>query len=145
MSEIIEQAEAKSEYPKKGTSGNGSDVGYSVEVRYTGSNNAVVIDGEIYTGKWRRFSPKQSPIGVPPHHRYSVWLDQCHLMSYPAAQAIRWWFHAIADFEFKNLCLETRLVKHAVKYSFSEEAISDHSPIGGEDRSASIPDWGKKA
>lgn len=144
MSEVVEQVAIESEFPKKGTSGSGTDTGYTVEARYTGSQGSVVIDGVIYTAKWTRLHPKESPIGVPPHHRYSAWLRQCGLMSYPAAQAIRWWFHAIADVDFKNLCLETRIIKHKVEYSFSEEAVSEHCIVGGEDRSGYFPDWGNK-
>jgi hypothetical protein len=145
MSEVTEAVAVDSaEYPKKGQSGNGSDTGYTVEARYTGSQGHVAIAGIIYTGAWKKLHPEQGPVGVPPHRRFESWLGQCGLMNYPAAQAIRWWFHAIAEQDFQNLCLETRIVKHRVQYSFEEIAVSAHAEIGGEDRSGYLPDWGKK-
>lgn len=145
MSEIIEQVKEISEYPKSGSSGNGRTVGYTVEARYTGiGHDHVVIAGTTYTDRWKRVYAEKSPIGVPGHSRFEPWLAQSGLMNYAAAQAIRWWFHAIAEVDFNNLCLETKIVKHEVEYSYKETAISEHAFVGGEDRSSSMPDWGKK-
>lgn len=143
MSEIIEQSAVESEFPKRGQSGNGRVSGYTVEARHT-SRDHVVIGGVVYTDKWKKIHPEQGQVGVPSHHRCEAWLSQCGLMNYPAAQAIRWWFHAMAEADFKNICLETRLIKHEVEYLYKEVSVSEHSPIGGEDRSSVMPDWGKK-
>ncbi|MBR8182114.1 hypothetical protein KDW54_06850 [Burkholderia ambifaria] len=145
MSDVIEQAGVVSEFPKSGQSGNGRTTGYSVEARFvTTSQDHVVINGVIYTDRWKRVHVDQGPVGVPPHGRFESWLDQCLLMNYPAAQAIRWWFHALAEADFHNICLETRIVKHEVEYSYKERAVSEHALVGGEDRSNIMPDWGKK-
>lgn len=143
MSEIIEQPETKAEFPKKGQSGNGTTHGYTVEARYTAGDH-VVINGVVYTDKWKQVNPDRAAIGVPTHRPFESWLHQCNLMNYPAAQAIRWWFHAIAEQDFHNICLETRLIKHEIKYSYSETDVSEHCLITGEDRSSCMPDWGKK-
>lgn len=143
VSEIVEKIETQTEFPKKGQSGHGSTAGYSVEARHTSGDHAVIA-GVVYTKEWKRLHPEQAPIGVPAHGRFETWLGQCGLMSYPAAQAIRWWFHAIAEQEFKNICLETRIVKHQVKYSYEETSTSEHALIGGEDRSNCYPDWVRK-
>lgn len=137
MSELIEKAE----FPKKGASGHGTTVGFTVEARHTAGDH-VVIAGVVYTGKWKRLHPDKASIGVPAHGMFEPWLSQCGLMNYPAAQAIRWWFHAIAEAELRNICLETRIVKHQVKYSYEETSVSEHAFIGKEDRSNSMPDYG---
>ncbi|MDN7413448.1 hypothetical protein QZM42_33525 [Burkholderia vietnamiensis] len=137
MSEPIEQTE----FPKKGTSGHGTTIGYTVEARHTARDH-VVIAGVVYTDKWKRLNPDRASIGVPAHGMFEPWLAQCGLMNYPAAQAIRWWFHAIAEADFHNLCLETRIVKHQVKYSYEETSVSEHAFIGSDDRSNSMPDYG---
>jgi hypothetical protein len=95
MSELIERSEVAQEFPKKGQSGSGTAIGYSVEARHTARDHAV-IGGIVYTDKWKRVHPDKTAFGVPSHSSFDRWLEQCSLMNYQAAQAIRWWFHAIA-------------------------------------------------
>jgi hypothetical protein len=142
--EIVEVEPA--EFPAKGSSGSGVQTGYSVEARHTYSD-PIVIAGTIYHQNWRRVQPDQAQgFGVPAAHPHYRYLHEHNLMTYPAAQAIRWWLHAIAEAESigGGLCLETRLIKHKVEYSHAETKVSVHAQVGGDDRSNRIPDWGKK-
>src|SRR5690606_9220355 len=102
---------------------------------------------QLFDQRWKRvkFDTIPLPVGVPSGPpSLSGLRDKLGLYSYQAAQALRWWFHANAAASWNDLCLETRLVKHRVKYSYECEAISAHAVIGGDDRSNVMPDWGKK-
>lgn len=121
------------------SSGNGTLVGYSVEARST-FTSPTSINGQLFDERWAhvRFNDN-SPIGVPRGPIWSIqWLAICGLYDYPAAQALRWWFHASAE---HNLCIETRIVKHNIKYSYDSARVSDHCVITGEDRSSFMPDY----
>lgn len=43
-----------------------------------------------------------------------------------------------------GLCLDTRIVKHEVRYSYGSTRKTEHCLIGGDDRSSIMPDWGVK-
>ena len=124
------------------SSGNGTMEGYSVEARsvYTSPQN---INGQLFDERWAtvKFN-NNSLIGVPEGPSWSIhWLRLCGLYSYPAAQALRWWFHANSEHQ---LCLETRIIKHKINYSYQSSRISEHAIITGEDRSSMMPDWNQK-
>ena len=51
------------------------------------------------------------------------------LLTYSAAQALRWWTHAAAHLDFK-ISLETRLVKHQIEYDFKVTALNAIEEIG---------------
>jgi hypothetical protein len=134
------------EFPREGCSGSGSEVGYSIEFRVLGNAPPVIVAGKIIDAVWRLFKPEAASHGVPACHPYYRHTVDRGLMSYPAAQAIRWWVHAVADAEQigGGLRLESRIVKHLIKYTHAEEVVSAHALVGGDDRSSLIPDWGKK-
>lgn len=129
-----------SEFPKKGSNHNGTEHAYTIEARSM-FNEPQVFGKQIFDQRWKRvqFDQVAPPFGVPAGH--SMVADRLGLHSYPAAQALRWWFHANAHATFSGICLESRIVKHAVSYTFSEEAVSAHEVISGEDRSNIMPDW----
>lgn len=134
-----------SDEPKECPSGSGTIHGYSVEARYA-SHSPLVLGDLILDERWRHVSfPKGHP-GVPIGPSYHAsFLSRCGLMSYPAAQALRWWLHAEGDASSIGcLCLETRIVKHKVRYSYGVTRESVHCTVGGDDRSNCIPDWGTK-
>lgn len=144
--EVTEEAvsEPASEFPKKGGHGSGTEDCYTVQARsmYT---EPQPFGKQIFDQRWKhvQFDQVQFPLpGVPAGH--SMISDRLGLYSYPAAQALRWWFHANAHAGFSGICLETRIVKHKVTYTYAEEALSAHDVISGEDRSNLMPDWGKK-
>ena len=129
-------------FPREDSRGSGSTTAYSVEARTTYFSPQKL--GEIILDdKWRTipFAKAKEPIGVPNtlhcHHA-----EQAGLMTWPAANALRWWLHAGHD----RFCLETRIVKHKVTWSYSIKTESAHHVISGEDRSSVMPDWnsGKK-
>ncbi len=117
--------------------------GWSVEVRYA-YHDPVEIAGVLLDNRWRPLIPIPSPVGVPRGPRYWAAIhEMTNTFSYASAQALRWWFHAIAESNFDGICLESRLVRHRIKHSYSSQAESVHGRIGGDDRSNSMPDWGR--
>lgn len=128
--------------------GAGTTTGYSVEARVTG--RPTVANGHLLTDKWTRveFSPSESPCGVPVPGCYdgSGQMVRRGLYSYESAQALRWWFHAAAEEEtFRPFtgrgagflarisgnawAIETRLVRHEIKYNYSVTAVSAHDCV----------------
>lgn len=124
-------AELEEDYEKRGVSGAGSDIGYSVEVRYS-FHTPTKIGDVIYDKKWRRLHCNESElgIGVPTGPRYSE-AGKRGLYSYAAAEALRWWFLANLEINHRidSLCFETRIVSHVVKFSYEIEADEQHSLI----------------
>lgn len=136
--------ETTDEFPKVGSSGSGHETAYSVEIRCT-SRSPRPLGKLLIDNRWQAVSFDESPNGIPAGSTYYFVSRHLRLFGYPAAQALRWWLHAQADSEIGgSLCLETRLIKHEIKYSYSEEAVSAHVPIGGEDRSGHMADWVKQ-
>lgn len=130
------------EFPRKHSSGNGSENVYSVEAR--APYQPVTVGDQIFDAKWRHVHFNDSPLlGVGVHARVTPGRVLSYLYDYAQAQALRWWL--VAETERHHFSLETRLVKHRISWSYSCEAISAHVVIGSEDRSNIMPDRGKKA
>lgn len=129
----------------KGPGGSGTTYGYTVEARFS-YHEPAQIGGVLLDNRWREVKFTASTIGVPRGPRWNAaQFEQGGLVGYAAAQALRWWLHADAEANSVGggVCLETRIVKHKLTYSYAVERVSDHGHIGGEDRSNCIPDWGK--
>jgi hypothetical protein len=139
--------ETKPEFPQKGASGNGTEQWYSVQARFMYSE-ARQFGGQIFDQRWKNvhFDQVAPPMGIPagPPDLGGV-RDRHGLYGYQAAQALRWWFHANAAASWQDGCLETRLVRHKVRYEYAIVAESAHAVIGSDDRSGLMPDWGAKA
>ncbi len=132
------------EFPRaKGQSHGGTESAWSVQARHTGPA-PVQLGGQTFDNRWRNVGFSESRLGVPANKPFSQ-ATQFGLLSYPAAQALRWWFHANAALSYQHLLLETRLVQHQVEYQISERAISAHEHIHAGDRSNVMPDWGRPA
>jgi len=131
-------------FPAKGpSSGSGSNTLYSVQARMAYFKPQQVC-GHLLDLRWTTLHFPNAPIGVPQHRRFQYGAIMTGLMSYQAAQALRWWFLAEIDKESGGLCIETRLVEHRVRYEYSSEAIRAVCPIGvGECRSNIMPVEGK--
>lgn len=127
------------DFPKKKSSGSSSRDGYTVEARlaYVRPDN---VGGMLLDTRWQQVHFANSPIGVPGDGD----LVGHGLLTYQQAQSLRWWFIAEAAKQNKQFCLETRLVKHRLTYSYEVTTVSAHALIGSEDRSSIMPDWGKK-
>ena len=125
---------------------NGTITGYRVEAMHD-YHEPLTIGDQTFTREWKivEFSP--GACGVPVGARYyQPWLSAGQCVSYQAAQALRWWLHASAEADGGGaLCLRSRIVKFAIKYSFEVQRQTEHCQIGGEDRSNFMPDWGNKA
>lgn len=116
--------------------GSGTTIGYSVEARST--SQPTFILGNMIGEKWTRLSFSRGKKGVPVPGCWdsSGQLKKLGLFSYESAQALRWWFLAAAENEFVNDAtpirlprphpwrLETRLVRHEVKYQYTVTAVS---------------------
>jgi hypothetical protein len=116
--------------------GSGTTVGYSVEARSTSKPTLVL--GNMIGEKWTRISFSRGEKGVPIPGCWdgSGQLEKLGLFSYESAQAMRWWFLAAAEDSFVNdarlirvplpnpWSLETRLVRHEIKYQYTVTAVS---------------------
>lgn len=120
--------------------GSGTTVGYSVEARSTSTPTLVL--GNMIGEKWTRISFARGEKGVPIPGCWdgSGQLERLGLFSYESAQAMRWWFLAAAENDFvyaedtpyapirlprpRPWNLETRLVRHEVKYQYAVTAVS---------------------
>lgn len=122
------------------SSHNGTTPGYYVEAMST-SNWPEHVGKQVFDTRWRRVSFDEAVVGVPVAKScYRPIMAMAGVYSYEAAQALRWWFHASAE---SGICLRSRIVKCAVKYSVEVERVSEHCEIGGDDRSNFMPDWNK--
>lgn len=126
-------------FPQKGTSGSGDAHAYTVQARMAYFEPKQIC-GHLLDTRWRTIYFEQSPVGVPAQSRYSPW-SGClpGMMTYEAAQALRWWFMANAAHTFDHFCLETRLVKHEIKYSFEEQAVSAGALVDSRSRDIAEP------
>lgn len=125
-------------FPSKGPSrGSGSDTLYSIQARMA-TYEPQLVCGHLLDLRWTTLHFPSAPIGVPQHRPFQFGAMMTGLMSYQAAQALRWWFHAEADKESCGLCLETRLIEHRVRYEYSSEAVRAVCLIGGDNSRSNI-------
>ena len=66
-------------------------------------------------------------------------LDATDLLEHSEAEGLRWWFICLAEAAETcgSLCLETRLVKHEIKYEYSAKPIAY---IDAMDMRGDLPD-----
>jgi hypothetical protein len=128
-------------YSTKVGSHSGSETAYSVEARYNYISPAK-IGKQLFDNRWRTVEFDASSVGVPRAPSYQRETLNSGLLSYSAAQALRWWLHALADYEGHS-CIETRLIKHKISFSMEIVAVSSHAEIGGDNKSSMMPDYGK--
>lgn len=121
----------------------GTTHGYRVEAMYD-YPEPLTVGEQIFTRDWKIVSFNRGACGVPIGPRFELpWLESAHCVSYQAAQALRWWLHATVGAEgLRGLCLRSRIVKYAIKYSMEATRVSEHQEIGGDDRGNLLPDWG---
>lgn len=130
--------EKTTEYPKEGPSQSGTGLkGYSVMARHN-YHDPLKIAGQIFDNRWRTVNFVESNVGVPSGPlMYQAQYQACQVVGYSAAQALRWWLHAIADsgLLMGGLCLETKIINHEIKYSYECVAVSE-SDVVGEDHAS---------
>ena len=135
--------EFEDDYKRERGSGSGTETAYTVEARYNYPCPAS-IGGQIFDNRWREVKFQDSVVGVPrcaPYYRHTL---EHGMLGYAAAQALRWWLHALAEADcLSGVCLETRIISHQIKHTHKIETIATHGHIHGDDRSNCIPDWGK--
>lgn len=105
-------------------SGSGTESVYRVEARST-FTAPQEINGMLLDNRWRTVSFAKAPIGV----RNKVWAAEAHqhgFLSYEAALTLAHWFMANAEYGY---CVETRLVKVKLAYSYSTEEVGVGEPM----------------
>jgi hypothetical protein len=116
--------------------GSGTSVGYSIEARSL--SKPTYILGNMIGEKWTRLEFPRGEKGVPIPGCWdgSGQMNKLGLFSYQSAQAIRWWFIAAAEDEHVTAAtpiripmpcpwsIETRLVRHEIKYQYTVTAVS---------------------
>lgn len=135
--------------------GSGTTIGYSVEARST--SHPTFILGNMIGDKWTRLSFSRGEKGVPIPGCWdgSGQLEKLGLFSYESAQALRWWFLSAAENDFVNAAatpyapirlpiprpwsLETRLVRHEVKYQYTVTAVSTCEFVDNHDEPPKEP------
>ncbi len=137
------------ELPYSAGSGSCAGDGWTVEVCVDEFAKPISLSDQssdfMVTHQWQTLPFRQSPIGVPTRAEYQAYLGYTGYLSYPAAQALRWWFHAEVAKSSLALGLRSRLVKHKIEVQHKVTAVSIHCEIGGDDRSSMMPDWGQAA
>jgi hypothetical protein len=115
----------------------GTQQGWSVEARASLEDYPLQIAEQVFTTKWKPVHFDPAKVGVPAGRLDFDEYLRFGLLSYPAAQALRWWFVAALDMEHKS-SVETRLVRHEVKYERSARRIAEYAAINQfeENRSA---------
>lgn len=128
------------QFPKKSSSGGGTYFGYAVQARYA-YVRPDTIAGMLLDTRWAEIPFVHMPAGngVPG----DADLAKHSLLTYPQAQSLRWWFIAAARAEHKEMCIETRIIKAKLEFSFEKTFVSAHELVGPADRSNLLPDWGK--
>lgn len=121
------------------SSASGTEEAYSVEARYIGTEPKQ-IGGMLFDNRWRRVNFSRAASGVPAGPEWHHHARHLGLLGYTAAQALRWWLLAEADREMLgSICIETRIVKHAIRYQWSEQAVSIHNIVGEGGESGLFP------
>lgn len=115
------------EFPKKGSSGGGKTPCYSVEARIP-SGQPEQVGETIYHAEWRGVLFDKSVVGVPSNLHCRA-AEDLGLLSYEAANALRWWFHAAA----KSYVIQTRIVKHVIEHNYQETIVSAFGIVGDEE------------
>lgn len=136
--------ETAPEFPHKGPSRSGTNFGYRVEARNSSLLPPRQVGGQIFDAKWREVIFHKSKVGVPQTAEHEHELLMSDLLSYPASQALRWWFHALASQELMDTCIETRLVKYKVEYTVKITAEGAYAVVSSEDNSNVRPDYVNK-
>jgi hypothetical protein len=142
----MSEATITAEFPASQGSGTSSETAYTVEARCPGQH-PMAVARQLFGHHWCRVVFGESTgQGVPAAPLWKVHTIEHGMYSYAAAQALRWWLHAQAEFErgFFTL-LETRLVEHTIETSHKITAVGAHQIIGSEDRSATMPNWGERS
>jgi hypothetical protein len=128
------------EFPSLAGNSSGTVYGYSVEAKIIDGGGPDVINDQLFSDAgWTRVEfNDDSPIGVPNARHRSDFVAITGYYHYETAQALRWWFVAAAP---NNFGLQTRLVKHEIKYTTQVVALKAVSFLDNEEREACMGDW----
>lgn len=107
----------------------GTQPGWSVEARSTLEDHPLQVGEQLFTTKWKKVHFDPAKLGVPAGRLDFDEYLRFDLLSYPGAQALRWWFIAALRMEHKDTAVETRLVRHEVTYERSARRIAEYDAI----------------
>lgn len=133
-------------YPTDRGTGSGTQTGYSVEAR--SPKGPAQVGEMLLSEQWQKIAFPRGERGVPAPGGFDASGQLCThgLYSYASAQALRWWLHAAAESDSEDVTdgfsrlrsrlrwaagcgIETRLVKHEVKYQYSITAVSAEAVV----------------
>jgi hypothetical protein len=99
----------------------GTMMGYHVEARAAlGLDRSFTVGDTTVTSHWRRIQCNYGTPGVPIGKvPFEPVLAMADLVDYSCAQAMRWWFVALA--EYFNKSVDTRIVEHSITWSCNSE------------------------
>jgi hypothetical protein len=120
-------------YRMNRSTGSSRKTGYSVEARV--SSRPLTVSGQTFDNNWVEVKFQENPSGIPSHSPYDQELSNAGLLGYSAAQALRWWLHASAEYEHLFGCdaLETRLVRFSLKSTSEVVAVNCSSGLNSSD------------
>lgn len=104
-----------SEELRKGPSHSGTESAWIVEAR-SGIKRPIACGDLLLGSEWTSVPFNRAAAGVPNGHMLFQGADM-GMLTYPAAQALRWWFLADLAASFKDTGVETRLVEYKITYS----------------------------
>jgi len=118
-------------------SGSGEHIAYAVEARSTYTEPQTHC-GMLLDNRWRRVEFMEGSPGVQINN-YDPVSDHLRLMNYSAACALAAWF--LAGYSWRDmsrhsshgLCVEVRLVKVKVKYTYSSEEVGVGEPLNSHE------------
>jgi len=124
-----------------GGSMNASGRFFAVQARVAPNAEPRMVGDLMLTHQWKRVEFERGAVGVP-HGRPWQWgAEELRLLSWPAAQALRWWWLAQYDAAtFGAHEIETRLVEHAVNWSVQSTTIAAHDPTNGDNTCLPLKD-----
>ncbi|WP_295986356.1 hypothetical protein [uncultured Variovorax sp.] len=104
-----------SEELRKGPSHSGTESAWTVEAR--SCINRPIACGDLLLGtEWTQVPFNRATVGVPNGGLLFQGAD-LGMLTYPAAEALRWWFLADLAAAYKDTGVETRLVEYKVVFS----------------------------
>lgn len=106
----------------------GTETAWSVEARSSGGRPVDCGNGFILDAEWRPVPLVECHGGVPGDTLMGTG-RLLGLLSYQAAQALRWWFLANMN-KINRFSAETRLVCHKVTYELKSEVVGSEEAIG---------------
>lgn len=112
------------EYNLVKSKGGYTETGYTIEARIN-ATDFLQINNQNFDQHWRQIKFDQDGINLLMSKGLNKKLSEHGLLSYSAAQSLRWWFHSLAEDSnaYTKMFFETRLVKHHLNCTHEVKAL----------------------